>query len=52
MTQEIGEAAAAAMAEGERAVTSLAEVHGRLWPCCGRVEPFVQAGKYVAGLIE
>jgi SRSO17 transposase len=40
------------MVDGERAVANLAEVHGRMEPCFGRVEPFVQAGKYMAGLVS
>jgi SRSO17 transposase len=40
------------MVEGERAVSMLAELHGRLAPCFGRVEPFEQAGKYIAALMS
>lgn len=51
MTQENREAAAAAIVEGQRAVSNLAELHARLRPCFGRVEPFTQAGKYLAALM-
>lgn len=51
MTREIGEATAAAMTEGERAVSNLAVLHGRLRLCFRRVEPFVQARKYTTGLM-
>jgi len=30
----------------------VAELHGRLAPCFGRVEPFEQAGKYIAALMS
>jgi hypothetical protein len=50
--QENREAAAAAIVEGELAVSNLAVLHGRLAPCLARVEPFAQARKYVAGLIS
>lgn len=52
MRQEDREAAAAAILEGELAVSNLAELHGRLRPCFARKEPFAQAGKYVAGLMS
>jgi SRSO17 transposase len=48
--QENREAAAAAIVEGELAVSNLAELHGRMAPCFARAEPFAQAGKYVAAL--
>lgn len=51
MRKEIGEAAAAAIVEGELARSNLARLHGLLRPCFGRVEPFVQAGKYVGALM-
>lgn len=34
------------------AVSNLAELHRRLEPCFARVEPFAQAGKYVAALMS
>ena len=40
------------MVEGQRAVANLAVLHGRLRPCFARVEPFGQAGKYLAGLMS
>jgi SRSO17 transposase len=52
VTREIGEAAAAAIVEGELAVSNLAELHRRLASCFGRVEPFAQAAKYVASLMS
>lgn len=52
MTQENREAAAAAIVEGERAVSNLAVLHGRLEPCFGRVEPFAQARKYITALMS
>jgi SRSO17 transposase len=52
VTQEIGEAAAAAMVEGERAVSNLGVLHGRLRPWFARVEPFGQARKYLTGLMS
>ncbi|MTD54055.1 transposase [Amycolatopsis pithecellobii] len=52
MTQEIGEAAAAAMVEGERAVANLGVLHGRLRPWFARVEPFGPARKYLTGLMS
>ncbi len=52
MTHEIGEAAAAAIVEGELAVTSLGVLHGRLRPCFARMEPFGQARKYLSGLMS
>lgn len=52
MTQENREAAAAAIVEGERAVSNLAELHRRLEPCFGRVEPFEQARKYITALMS
>lgn len=33
-------------------MSNLAELHGRLAPCFGRVEPFRQAGKYIAALMS
>lgn len=33
-------------------MSNLAELHGRLRPCFGRVEPFTQAAKYVAALMS
>ncbi len=39
------------MVVGERAVANLAELHGRLGRCFARVEPFRQAGKYLAALL-
>jgi SRSO17 transposase len=50
--RENREAAAAAIVEGERAVSNLAELHARLRPCFGRAEPFAQAGKYVRALMS
>jgi SRSO17 transposase len=52
VTQENREAAAAAIVEGELVVRNLAELHGRLGPHFGRVEPFRQAGKYIAALMS
>jgi SRSO17 transposase len=52
VTQEINEAAAAAIVEGERAMANLATLHDRLRPCFARVKPFTQAGKYMAGLMS
>ncbi|MDX3194270.1 transposase [Streptomyces sp. MN03-5084-2B] len=52
MTQKIGEAAAAAIVEGERAVTNLRVLHGRLRPCFARMEPFGQTRKYLTGLMS
>jgi SRSO17 transposase len=52
VTQEISEAAAAAMVEGERAVTNLGVLHGRLRPWFARAEPFGQARKYLTGLMS
>jgi SRSO17 transposase len=40
------------MVEGALAVANLAELHRRLRPCFGRVEPFRQAGKYVTALVS
>jgi SRSO17 transposase len=40
------------MVEGERAVANLTVLHGRLRSCFARVEPFKQAGKYLAGLMS
>jgi SRSO17 transposase len=52
VTQEINEAAAAAILEGQRAAANLALLHGRLKPCFARVQPFQQAQKYLSGLIS
>jgi SRSO17 transposase len=52
VTHKINEAAAAAMVEGARAVTNLAELHERLRPLFARVEPFTQVRKYVTGLMS
>ncbi|HEY1001759.1 MAG TPA: IS701 family transposase, partial [Streptosporangiaceae bacterium] len=52
MTQEINKAAAAAMVEGQLAVSNLALLHGRLRPCFVRTKPFTQAGKYMSALIS
>ncbi|MFC4859506.1 IS701 family transposase [Actinophytocola glycyrrhizae] len=52
MTQDVPEAAAAAMVEGELAVSNLALLHGRLRPCFVRVKPFAQAEKYMSALIS
>jgi SRSO17 transposase len=40
------------MVEGALAVENMAVLHRRLRPCFRRVEPFEQAGKYVAALIS
>lgn len=40
------------MVEGERAVSNLAVLHGRLASCSARTEPFAQAGKYMAALMS
>ena len=40
------------MVEGQRAVTNLAVLHGRLRPCFARREPFDQARKYLSGLMS
>lgn len=40
------------MVEGERAVTNLGVLHGRLRPWFARAEPFGQARKYMAGLMS
>jgi hypothetical protein len=50
--QEDREAAAAAIVEGELAVSNLAELHGRLRPYFVRVKPFAQARKYVTALMS
>jgi SRSO17 transposase len=52
VTQENREAAAAAIVEGERAVSNLAGLHELLKPCFGRVEPFRQARKYITALMS
>ncbi|MDX8048520.1 IS701 family transposase [Lentzea sp. BCCO 10_0798] len=52
MTQEISEAAAAVIVEGERAVANLGVLHGRLRSCFARRKPFEQAGKYMTGLVS
>lgn len=52
MTQDDLEAAAAVIVEGELVGQNLVELHGRLGPCFGRVEPFRQAGKYITGLLS
>lgn len=52
MTQENREAAAAAIVEGERAVSNLTDLHARLRPCFGRAEPFRQARKYITALMS
>jgi len=40
------------MVEGERAVSNLDVLHGRLRPWFARVEPFGQARKYLSGLMS
>lgn len=40
------------MVEGGLAEENLAELHGRLGPCFGRVEPFAQSRKYMTGLMS
>jgi hypothetical protein len=50
VTQGIHEAAAAAIVEGELAVSNLGVLHSRLRPCFARVQPFGQARKYMSGL--
>jgi len=52
VTQDDLEAAAAAIVEGGLAVGNLAELHGRLGACFGRVEPFQQSWKYMVGLMS
>ncbi|MFL6140587.1 MAG: IS701 family transposase [Labedaea sp.] len=52
MTQDDLEAAAAVIVEGALAGENLAELHGRLGVCFGRVEPFAQFRKYVTGLMS
>ena len=52
MRQEDHEAAAAVIVEGERAAANLEELHGRLRTCFRRIEPFVQAGCYIAALMS
>lgn len=52
MTQDDLEAAAAVIVEGGLAEENLAELHGRLGPCFGRVEPFWQSRKYMTGLMS
>jgi SRSO17 transposase len=52
VTQEINEAAAAAMIDGERTAANLGELHGRLKPCFARAEPFRQAQSYLSGLMS
>jgi SRSO17 transposase len=52
VTQESPEAAAAARVAGERAATTLTELHARMKPCFARPGPFAQARKYVAGLMS
>jgi SRSO17 transposase len=52
VTQDDLEAAAAVIVEGGLAEENLAELHGRLGPCFGRVKPFRQTRKYVVGLMS
>jgi len=52
VTQEDREAAAAAIIEGELAVSNLATLHDRVRPCFARVGPFTQAEKYITGLMS
>lgn len=52
MRHDNQEAAAAAIVEGELAVSNLAELRGRLGSYFARVEPHAQAGKYVAALLS
>jgi SRSO17 transposase len=52
VTQDDLEAAAAVIVEGALAEENLVELHGRLGPCFGRVEPFRQARKYMTGLMS
>lgn len=52
MRQDDLEAAAAVIVEGGLAEENLAELHGRLGPCFGRVEPFRQSRRYVVGLMS
>jgi SRSO17 transposase len=52
VTQEINEAAAAAIVEGRRAVANLATLHDRLRPHFARARPFAQARKYMTGLMS
>jgi SRSO17 transposase len=52
VTQEITEAAAAAIVEGERTVANLGVLHGRLRSCFARRKPCEQAGKYLTGLMS
>ncbi len=40
------------MVEAQLATRKLAELHGWLGSCFGRVEPFRQAGKYIVGLMS
>jgi SRSO17 transposase len=51
-TTKYHEVAAAAMVEAERVGEKLAELMGRLGVHFTRVEPLVQAGKYVRGLLS
>jgi SRSO17 transposase len=50
--RENREPAAAAIVEGEVAVSNLAELRGRLAPWFARVEPFGQVEKYVVALMS
>jgi hypothetical protein len=50
--QEDREAAAAAIVEGDRAVSNLTTPHQRLKPCFARARPYTQAGKYIAALMS
>jgi SRSO17 transposase len=52
VTQEVNEAAAAAIVEGQRAVANLATLHDRLRPHFARAKPFTQARKYMTGLMS
>jgi SRSO17 transposase len=52
VTHDVPEAAAAAIVEGQLAVSNLALLHGRLRSCFARAKPFTQAGKYMSALIS
>lgn len=51
MNKDSREAAAAAIVEGQRAASNLAELHERLRPAFARVEVHGQAGKYMSALL-
>jgi SRSO17 transposase len=52
VTQDENEAAAAAIVEGDHAVSNLARLHQLLKPCFARIQPHTQARQYVAALMS